>query len=720
VALAAMSSGTLLSVHWYRVAGLKPLLRPNLKLHRHRYRGQPWFVLREPASGRSHRFTAGARLILNGMDGQTPVAELWAAAQRQLGEDAPTQDELIGLLGQLHSADLMQCDVPPDAGELFQRGQEQKRTKARQSYGNPMALKVPLLDPDRLLELMVPWVRPIWNRWGFMAWALLVLAGVAAALTHRADLGANVADRVLAADNLLLLVVIFPLLKALHELGHGIAVKMGGGEVHEMGVMMLVFLPVPYVDASASSTLRGKYERAVVGAAGMMVELALAALAMGVWLLVEPGFVRALAFNVMLVAGVSTLIFNANPLLRYDGYFILADLSETPNLAQRANRCVGYMLERWVFGVEQPEPPAATLGERIWLVVYAVTSFCYRMLVSVAIIVFVAAEYLAVGVVLGIWAAVTMIFVPLGRTLGQLFRGPRLAPVRGRAVGLSAAGLVLALALFLLLPLPLRTQTEGVLWLPEQSLVRAGGNGFNTQFLAAPGSMVQAGDPLVLSINQALSAQRQLLAARVDELQARVDALFVSARADAEVTRQELQREQAALAVLDTRLAALVTLSPAAGRFVVPRAVDQDGRFHRKGDLLGYVVDPLQPLVRVVVAQGDAELVRGATRELALRRADRPGEVIFGQVLRELPAGSSELPSRALATGGGGTVAVDPRDDQGLRALERSFQLEVALPPDGLALYGGRVHVRFEHPSEPLAAQLWRPLRQLLLGRFQI
>lgn len=713
-------TGTLLSVHWYRVAGLKPLLRPHLKLHRHRYRGEPWFVLRDPASGRSHRFTAGARLILNGMDGHTPVAELWAAAQRRLGENAPTQDELISLLGQLHSADLMQCDVPPDAGELFQRGQEHKRTKARQSYGNPMALKIPLFDPDRLLDRLAPFFRPVWNGWGFAGWLLLVLAGITAALANRAELGENIADRVLAAHNLLLLLVIFPLLKALHELGHGIAVKMGGGEVHEMGAMMLVFLPVPYVDASASTTLRSKYERAVVGAAGMMVELALAALAMGVWLLVEPGFVRALAFNVMLVAGISTLVFNANPLLRYDGYFILADLTETPNLAQRANRCVGYLLERWLFRVEQPEPPAATLGERLWLVSYAVISFCYRMLVSVAIIVFVAAEYFFIGVVLAIWAAVAMIFVPLGRTLGQLFRGPRLAAVRVRAVGVSSGLLVLVLALFFMLPLPLRTQTEGVLWLPEQSLVRAGGNGFMAELLTPPGSLVKLGDPLVASTNPALTAQRRLTAARVAELQARVDAQFVAARADAEVTRQELAREQGALTVLDERLASLVKYSPADGRFVVPRAVDQDGRFHRKGELLGYVVDPLQPLVRVVVTQGDAELVRGATRELALRRAHRPGEVITGRVLRELPAGSSELPSRALATGGGGTVAVDPRDDKGVRGLQRSFQLEVALPPDGLALYGGRVHVRFEHPPEPLAAQLWRPLRQLLLGRFQV
>ena len=105
------------------------------------------------------------------------------------------------------------------------------------------------------------------------------------------------------------------MLKALHELGHGYAVKAFGGAVHELGVMFLVFAPVPYVDASAASEFRSKWRRALVGAAGMIVEVFIAALALYVWLAVEEGFVRALAYNVMLIAGISTVLFNGNPLL---------------------------------------------------------------------------------------------------------------------------------------------------------------------------------------------------------------------------------------------------------------------------------------------------------------------------------------------------------------------------------------------------------------------
>ena len=710
----------LLSAHWYRVAGLRPRLRPHLKLARHRYRGERWFVLRDPASGRSHRFTPGARLILNGMDGSFSVADLWAAAQRQLGEGAPTQDELIALLGQLHAADLMQCDVSPDAAELFERAQQQGRAKARQAFGNPMSLKFSLVDPERWLVRLAPLIRPLWNQWGLLLWLALVVPAAVAALMYRTDLGENLADRVLSPSNLLLLGLLFPLIKVFHELGHGIAVRLGGGEVHDMGVMMLVFMPVPYVDASASSSFRSKWERALVGAAGMMVELLLAALAMGVWLLVEPGLVRSLAFNVMLVAGVSTLVFNGNPLLRYDGYFILADLTETPNLAARATRCWGYFFERWFFGVERAEPPAATRGERLWLMAYAVAALAYRLLVGVAIVLFVAGEYFVIGVVLAIWAAVAMIILPFGKTLYKLASSPRLAPVRGRTLAMAGAMAMLLIVLLGVVPLPLRTQAEGVLWLPEQALLRAQGPGFQSRYLVPPGSLVKAGDPLVESVNPLLSAQRQVAAARVDELQARVDAQRVSDHAEAEITRRQLTREQAALDALDAKLAGLIALSPSAGRFVVPRADDQAGRFHRQGEMLGYVVDPVQPQVRVVVPQGEVDLVSSATREVSLRRASQIDQVIPGRVLRELPGGTAELPSRALAVGGGGTVAVDPRDETGLRTLQRSFQIDLAVPADGLSLYGGRVFVRFEHPPEPLLAQAWRAVRQLFLSRFHV
>ena len=176
-------------------------------------------------------------------------------------------------------------------------------------------------------------------------------------MLHWPELTENVADRVLATHNLILLWLCFPLIKLLHELGHAYTTKLGGGEVHDMGLILLVFTPVPYVEASAASGFRSKWRRVLVGAAGMLVETFIAALAMFIWVAAEPGVLRAVAFNIMLIAGVSTLVFNANPLLRFDGYYILSDLIEIPNLSQRANRYWRYLAEKYVFRMKDSDKP---------------------------------------------------------------------------------------------------------------------------------------------------------------------------------------------------------------------------------------------------------------------------------------------------------------------------------------------------------------------------
>lgn len=711
-------TGPLLSQSWYRVAALKPRLRSHARLYRHHYRGEVWFVMQDPASGRMHRFTPAARLILNGMDGTRPISELWEMSNRRLGEDAPTQDELIQLLGQLHASDLMQCDVSPDVAELFERSRKQNRDKLRRSIGNPMSIKLPLLDPDRFLDAVMPWVNRLWNRWGALAWCAAVLPALLLALAHWSDLTANVSDRVLATHNLVMLWLLFPCIKILHELGHAVATKVRGGEVHEMGIMLLVLMPVPYVDASAATTFRSKFDRAIVGAAGMLVELFLAALAMFVWLLAEPGLARAIAFNVMLVAGVSTVLFNGNPLLRYDAYYILADLIEIPNLASRAMRYLGYLMERYVFGARDAEAPRASASEKAWFVFYAISSFVYRTLISIAIILFIAGQFFVIGVIIALWAFAMMALVPLGKAANHLVNSPRLARVRGRVWAVTG-GVMVALALCVfLVPVPFRTQTEGVVWLPEQAIVRAGGNGFQTRFLTEPGQWVHKGDPVIECADPLLDAQVRVGEAKVAELKASFDAQFVADRVEAELAREQFERERLALARLKERAADLIVSSPAEGRFLVPQASDMLGRFFRKGELLAYVTDRVRPIARVVVQQGEVDLVRLATRQVELRSVHRIGEVVTGRVLRELPGGADQLPSRALSIDGGGQLPVDPRDGKGTKGLQRTFQLDIELPQEGFALYGGRVHVRFEHVREPLASQWYRSLRQMFLTRF--
>ncbi len=710
----------LFSPFWYRIAELKPRLRAHVRIHRHVYRGQRWYVLDNAAVQKQHRFAPAAHFVISLMDGQRSVEDIWALALDQLGDDAPTQGQMIALLAQLHSADAMLCDVPPDTRQLFARNvQHQGQHSLGKRFKNPLYVKIPLWDPDTWLERWHATVAPLFTRLVWWAWCALVLLGGLTALRHGDSLVSYARDTVWDPKSVVLLVVLYPVVKALHELGHAFAAKHWGAPVHEIGLMLLIGMPVPYVDASATSAFPSKRARMVVGAAGVIVELALASLALFVWVSVSPGVVKLAAFQVMAIGGISTLLFNGNPLIRFDGYYVLSDALEMPNLATRASKYLRYLVETGVLGLPERRPLDVGDGERPWLATYAVAAFVYRIFLTVTIAVFVAGRFFSVGVALAIWSVALQTLVPAARGLMNLRHDPRVGEkplhVAGRAVGV-VAGLLLAL---FVLPFPMWTVSEGVVWLPEQAQVRAGASGVVTRILVPPGSVVEAGAPLLEIRDDLLAAELRVLEARELEARARVEAKQPRDRVGAEIAREELAVVRAELTRARDRHGEGLVRAQGTGRFVLPRAEDLLGRFYKKGTVIGYLDVEGPPTVRVVIQQGDAIWVREDTREVSVRF---PWEGASAATLeREVPQATDRLPSLALGAAGGGELAVDSRDQQGLTALESLFQFDVRL--DGAAQVPGMgsvAAVRFDHGSEPVGFRVVRAVRRLFMDRLRV
>jgi putative peptide zinc metalloprotease protein len=706
-----------LSPSWHRVGLLRPRLRPGLSVRRHRVQGQAWYVIHDPSSGKVFRFTPEVYSVISAMDGRRTMDEIWRDACERLGDNGPSQTAIVTLLSQLHSSDLLQADVVSDAAELFRRYADQRRKDRIGRYLNPMSIRFRLVDPDRFLSATVFLVRPLISWFGMLIWLATVAAALVLLGPRWDELTSNIADHVLSADGLLLLALVFPMLKLIHEFGHAYAAKAGGSAVHEMGIMFVALLPVPYVDASGSAAFRSKWRRAGVAAAGMIVETFVAALAAFVWLNAEPGLIRAIAFNVMLVAGVSTVVFNANPLLRLDGYYIFSDLIEVPNLAQRSTRFWGWLCDRRLFGADV-ERPEATVAERFWFLAYAPLAFLYRMIVLFGIAMFLATTWFVIGVLIAVIGVAMGVVWPMLKALWHVLSAPSLQRVRFRAVTLTALGVVAVPALLFLVPVPLRTTTEGVIWLPETAYVRAGADGFVRAVEVLSGSPVARGALLVSSEDPVLKAEASVLRAQIDALSARLDSEQFTDRIKASVTEQELHARREELQRSEERLAALDVTAAEAGIVEIPRQDDLVGRWIRRGEVLGYVTQGYATEVHVVVPQADIGLVRS---QLVGAEMLLPGEVdrpVPLTLLREVPAASDRLPSRALAVDAGGTVAVDARDPKDPRSLERWFQLDFALPPGTVHnRFEGRAFVRFDHGWEPLGDQLWRRARQLFLAR---
>ncbi|MBV1877475.1 MAG: hypothetical protein KUG79_07530 [Pseudomonadales bacterium] len=720
---------------WETYSEMRPRLRPHVGIDRQHFRGERWYVLQNTANGRFHRLSPAAYELVGRFDGQSTLAELLTrivgpARPTVVATQAETQNEnldlemdeeaIIQLVKQLSNADLLQLEQRLPVEFYRQRVSVQQRMNGWRRFLNPLALKIPLLDPDRFLIRTHAALSWLFGPAGFVIWLLVVIYAGVLAGTHWEALTSNFFDRVMGADNLLITLVVFPVIKILHELGHGYAARHWGGEVHEIGIMFLVFMPVPYVDASSVTAFRQRHRRLIVAAAGMLVEVFLAAIAMVLWTMVEPGIIRAVAFNVIFLAGVSTLIFNGNPLLRYDGYYMLSDLLEMPNLGPRANAYIGYLIQRFLFKADVSSPENSS-SESAWLIGYGILSFCYRMFVWITIIFFVATRFFFFGVLLAIWGAVLMILRPLFRLFVHLFTATKLAQVRARAVAVSFGFIGLLAFILFLLPLPHTKLSEGIVWMPEGSLVRAKSAGFIVAVEAPMNSMITPGSPLIMMEDPLAVSELKVLKAQKEELEAEYQAMEVADQVRAGVVAEHLKMQDSRLRDAQIRLDGMIVTADASGLFVPVQMGDLLGQYIQKGQVLGYVIGEQSATIKVVVNQQDYLLVRDSFVAIDALFAEHLDKPVALKLLQQVPAASDRLPSRALSQAGGGNFYLDPTDAEGKRALQSHFEFElVVLGPLPTQRSGGRVFVRFDLGAEPIFWRLFRGFRHIFLREFAI
>jgi putative peptide zinc metalloprotease protein len=364
--------------------------------------------------------------------------------------------------------------------------------------------------------------------------------------------------------------------------------------------------------------------------------------------------------------------------------------------------------------------PDAPARERAWLLFFAIASFIYRMFITFAIALFVAGQYFIIGVLLAVFAVVMSVVLPLVKAVAYLALHPRLRRHRLRAAatsGLLVGGLVV---LLFGLPVPFWTNAEGVIWVPEQSIVRSGTDGFVANVLVAPGTRVTQSEPLIEGSDPVLPLHIRVLEARREELLSRYQAERIESIVRAQITLEEMKALDADLDRAREKAHDLIVRSPADGVFIVPAAQDLPGKYLKQGEQIGYVLTASTATARVVVPQESVDLVRSHTEAVRVKLAETLSETMPATLKREVPGASDRLPSLALAQAGGGRVALDPRQSQEAKALQTHFEFELELPAVKPVGIGGRVYVRFEHGAETIAGQAYRALRQLFLKRFAV
>ena len=717
---------------WYRIAELRPRLLSVVHVYRQHFRGRLWYVFENRSNNQFSRVSEEAYYFIGMLDGNRTIAQVWDICNEQLGDASMTQPEVIQLLGQLYSTNLLYVDLPPDSDVLFNRYRKRVRRQVQGYLMNLLFVRIPLIDPDHFLNRWVGVFGLAFSWIGLILWIALIGTGLGFVITNVGELisrGSNVLD----PNNIIALYLTFVVIKIVHEFSHAFACKKFGratgtaGEIHKMGVMFLIFVPLPYVDASSAWAFRSKWHRALVGMAGVLVELAVAAIAAIVWSFTSTGAAHAIAYNVIFVASVSTLLFNGNFLLRFDAYYVLTDLIEIPNLGHRSRSYIYYLVRRYLFGLAKAPSPAHSRGERWWFVFYGIAATCYRVFISIRIMLFLndrLPEELSVVVPVLIFSAlIGWVLIPIGKFIKYLATGPELARNRPRALACTAAFLMIMTIGLGVLKFPDHCRVEGVVEPAQLAIIHAKADGFISEILPSDVNVTLEGPPLIESENPSLMAQQRALTAERKALTIRRNRAMLTEIVSGQILAEQLAALDEKIDGVDERIASLSLLPERSGTWVSSHIEHTKGKYVTRGETIGIVADLDDVMIRATAGQTVAAmLIEQARSTVEIRARKRPEVTITGTIERIYPAGQQILPSEALGYSVGGSMAVDMRDPSGKRAAEKFFEIRIRPQFNGSVCWrtGQRVVVRASLANKPLAAQLWHYARQLFQRRFHI
>jgi putative peptide zinc metalloprotease protein len=425
----------------------------------------------------------------------------------------------------------------------------------------------------------------------------------------------------------------------------------------------------------------------------------------------------------MFITSVSTLLFNLNPLLRFDGYYILTDLLGMPNLAQRSGMHLKHLWKRWVWGMKKSRSPASGSREKWWMTVFGITSGIYRIFVFGAVLLFVADQFLILGLLMAVACVVGWIIAPTLRLIRYLGTHAELDKNRRRAVLTTVGIAVIVISFLQFFPWPRHLEASGIVESTRYSPLVTEAGGYVAEVKGRPGEMVKAGDVLVTLENPELQSRLKQALAAEEELAARLR----YARSEDPNAILQLEKRIAAarenVAELQREASSLQVVAKQDGIWSFLHGASMDRMWIPRGTPLGLVVEPAGHEFTGVVRQADAGPLFGETlSDIEVRVRGQAATEIAAPSMDVIPGGRNYLPSASLGAKAGGDIPVMANDETGRRAAEPFYIVKVPLsPPDEVKLLHGQSGVvRFRAGTEALLPGWIRSLRQLLQRRYQL
>ncbi len=700
-------------------------MRPDLLIRKHRYHGEGYWVVKEPIGLNYFRFHEEEFAILQMLDGVSSLDSIKERFEADFAPQKITFQDLQQFIGMLHRSGLVISETAGQGRQLKKRRDEKKRREWMGRISNVFALRWRGVDPERFLS----WIyRFTWWIFHPVCVALCIALGLGALLLVTVQYDAFYSRLPefhqffdpRSADKWLYLALTMAIVKVLHELGHGLSCKHFGGECHEIGFMLLVLTPCLYCNVSDSWMLPNKWQRAIIGAAGMYVEVVLASIATFLWWFSDPAtLVNNLSLNVMFICSVSTLIFNGNPLLRFDGYYILMDLSEIPNLRQKSTEVLKRFMVGTCLGLEQPENPFLPQKNRILFGLFTLASVVYRWVVVFSIVFFLIKVFEPIGLkIIGQIIAASGFFGLVVQPLWQLARffymPGRMHKVKKIRVIASLALVAGLLAAVVFLPLPHSVKCEFEIGPRAATPVYVEVPGQVEEFLVKEGQTVREGQSLAVLKNTDLELSVLGLEGQLQKTQVQLKTVERERFHDDQsglqlgqlselltTTKQQLAEQQRELARLQITAPAAGVIIPAPtrpsqegmeeGRLPIWSGSPLDkknlGATYPEGELLCRIGDPSDLEALLIVDQADIDLVDaamagGAKPEVKLEADAFPGRALRSRVEQVARVELKDVPD-SLASHAGGRLETKMERSGAVRPISTSYHARVPLDDQG-------------------------------------
>jgi putative peptide zinc metalloprotease protein len=713
-----------------------PPLRGDLKVVALSMRGRRTYVVKDPAALKYFRWGEREYHLASLLDGRRTAGALLEEVQGAFPSTPFNEEDLRKMINQFLGAGLLQTDGRVARLLYLNTRDQTKKAIRRKSWltvpGKIIMFRIPLFDPDLLLLRLNRHLGFMW-RWpaAFVLLSMLLGAGWLVA-SDAANLATRMPD-LFGWQNLVIMWFVLIAVKVVHEFGHGLACKHFGGEVHEMGAIFIVFSPFLFCNASDSWTLSEKWKRLVVTFGGIYFELFLAAVGAVLWVLTPPGLFNQIAFNVMIVCSIVTIFFNANPLMKFDGYYALSDFLEMPNLKERGDRTL-VSRSAGVFtggaGVIR-DPMADTMK---WTIItYAVASYAWTIFVAYNILQIIgvllepagldrlAQSTAAVTLLAGILAPPIMIGLHILKTA----RADDSGQVRRRALisGMIAAFL---LAVVFSIPASINVRSACVIDADNRARVTAATAGFIREVSVQDGQQVARGEVLARLENPPLEVELESLRHRLSAIRLEESTVIHEGTAAGASEARSVRRQfEAAEAKAATDVAALELIAPVSGVVIGRDLREKAGTLLRRGDLFCEILPegPMQALV--ALNEDDAGLVQ-AGQKVVFKLRSLPDRTFRGEVLSVDVAPARELPHQSLGEQAGGTVPsvlVPDTNPDSSRAIPAHaiYQARVAVDNfDGVLRPGMSGRIKIECGTKPFGQALWRKVTTMIRTDFRL